>query len=614
MTGYTASFGAGNNDAWLVKTDSSGNETWNKTFGGSSNDAAESVQQTADSGYIMAGYTGPSECWLIKLKKEVNPPNVNRAPELAAIGDKSTDENSELTFTLSATDEDSDTLSYSATDLPSGATLNSSTGAFSWTPDYSQSGSYSLTFSVDDGNGGTDSEGIIITVNNVNVLEMLDGSEFSIGRTISSEPKELIEKGTAMEGAVTDGCARLLLRMEVNDFSQVILSIEGESNDPENDNGFLQSIDNQDDPQQNQTLIINPLEEDGKKYVFAVYRSPENFVRKDIDKNQDNVDDDTIISERIVTLKVELNSSSPIQKEIKLVRPPVLLIHGLWADSEMWLKENNNFCQQLKDNIPNLFIITADYRKTNSSHFEVNKNVLKSYIDTARGQLRSKGIAMVQADVLGHSMGGILGRIRAGSDYWQDYPSYARKENYFCGDINKLTTLNSPHFGSFLADYAVNGINWVNLTFPLSKIGLFLRIIKFLADKGALEDLMTTSLKLKYMNTVAIMPLSHAIVGDYLIGELTSLPSPIGNFYEILKFFGYDTSPFTIGSDAVVSVESQAGGLILPQSSIFNHWHGGAINQNVLDKTTGLLNQKSDEDLFSRYGFPVNCWPSGDSN
>ena len=34
-----------------------------------------------------------------------------------------------------------------------------------------------------------------------------------------------------MEGAVTDGCARLLLRMEVNDFSQVILSIEGESND-----------------------------------------------------------------------------------------------------------------------------------------------------------------------------------------------------------------------------------------------------------------------------------------------------------------------------------------------------------------------------------------------
>ena len=60
-----------------------------------------------------------------------------------------------------------------------------------------------------------------------------------------------------------------------------------------------------------------------QKYVFAVYRSPENFVRKDIDKNQDNVDDDTIISERIVTLKVELNSSSPIQKEIKLVRPMV---------------------------------------------------------------------------------------------------------------------------------------------------------------------------------------------------------------------------------------------------------------------------------------------------
>ena len=51
----------------------------------------------------------------------------NRAPVLAAIGNKSVAENAALTFTLSATDADGNTLTYSATGLPTGATLNATT-------------------------------------------------------------------------------------------------------------------------------------------------------------------------------------------------------------------------------------------------------------------------------------------------------------------------------------------------------------------------------------------------------------------------------------------------------------------------------------------------------
>ncbi len=57
IAGHTWSFGSGLNDFYLIKTDANGNQTWYKTFGGSGNEHAHSVQQTSDGGYIITGYT-----------------------------------------------------------------------------------------------------------------------------------------------------------------------------------------------------------------------------------------------------------------------------------------------------------------------------------------------------------------------------------------------------------------------------------------------------------------------------------------------------------------------------------------------------------------------------
>ncbi len=72
VVGYTLSFGAGGDDVYLVKTDSSGNLQWFKTYGGSSSDVGYSVIETPDGGYVITGHTlsfgaGVHDVWLIRI-------------------------------------------------------------------------------------------------------------------------------------------------------------------------------------------------------------------------------------------------------------------------------------------------------------------------------------------------------------------------------------------------------------------------------------------------------------------------------------------------------------------------------------------------------------------
>lgn len=110
---------------------------------------------------------------------------VNIAPDLAIIGNRSVAEGGTLSFTVNATDTDGDALTYSAYTLPKGAIFSGQT--FTWVLDYTQAGSYSVTFSVTDGMA-IDSETVEIMVVNTNRMPSADaGSDQTVntGDTVS---------------------------------------------------------------------------------------------------------------------------------------------------------------------------------------------------------------------------------------------------------------------------------------------------------------------------------------------------------------------------------------------------------------------------------------------
>ncbi len=75
LAGYTESFGSGGKDFWLVKTDTNGDSLWSRTYGGPDDEVCTWVDQTSDGGYVLGGYTisfgaGDKDFWLVKTNSE----------------------------------------------------------------------------------------------------------------------------------------------------------------------------------------------------------------------------------------------------------------------------------------------------------------------------------------------------------------------------------------------------------------------------------------------------------------------------------------------------------------------------------------------------------------
>ena len=123
--------------------------------------------------------------------------------------------------------------------------------------------------------------------------------------------------------------------------------------------------------------------------------------------------------------------------EITITRVPLVLIHGLGEGPSMW----KNFIGDIKSFYkPSYLITNVDYRNSTCHYFRDNINKIIREIHNSESNCKKNGIWVSKADVIAHSIGGILVRM------------YIQSDNY-TQDIHKLITVNSPHLGSVFADY-----------------------------------------------------------------------------------------------------------------------------------------------------------------
>ncbi len=288
--------------------------------------------------------------------------------------------------------------------------------------------------------------------------------------------------------------------------------------------------------------------------VFAAYHAPLDFAA-----DPSNVE--AGLPDRQVFIKVKLTTSTGETVEstqpLKIVRPPVVLVHGLWGSRESWKKFAPLFSfseesgQKVVDS--RFAVESIDYSGTNTFSIAINAPFIGSRLRNLIKDFKlDKEVAAVQADVVTHSMGGLLTRMVS---LFAD--GFIRNDNFLLGDMHKLINIATPHFGSELARLLRND-SCVNFYFSLSGNR---------TDQGAVEDLVPRSPVLSLINGFFSPSLLHNVIGIANQREIHA--SEDAFWFRVLRFLcqrsnlrgGLDAIQLNQLHDLVVDAPSQQGSI-----------------------------------------------------
>jgi pimeloyl-ACP methyl ester carboxylesterase len=215
--------------------------------------------------------------------------------------------------------------------------------------------------------------------------------------------------------------------------------------------------------------------------AFAVYSAPADFARPGNTY-------DAALKDKFVCV----STSDGRYLSVNVYRPPVFLIHGIWGGPDDWntfsaLKSDHRF-----DTLP------ADYHQTAGDSVSANEpGVLAQLREWLWSYELTYNIAAIQADVVGHSMGGLIAR-----DIEADLSTHS-SENRLQGVIHKLITIDTPHTGSqFATRLADFPPCWAAFDYANHPVA------------GGVFDLMPGSALLTSLNSASLQVThAHAIVG-----------------------------------------------------------------------------------------------------
>jgi pimeloyl-ACP methyl ester carboxylesterase len=244
---------------------------------------------------------------------------------------------------------------------------------------------------------------------------------------LSTDPTVLSACGTPVYGTASDGVSQLLMRLVSGLAGTACYQIT--STGPPDQGSIPTEV--------NSTEPLN-----GMNYGFSFYQSPDGFGNSDEDCCGDGELDTRTVEVQFSFTPSEGNgNTTSFTADLEIIRPPLMLIHGIWSKPDAWSGSWSN---------PGTETSLADYHKTNASSFSVNSPSVEGFVADALELARNDGYAATQADVVGHSMGGILTRLYVASS------DFERVDNFNAGDVHRLVTLDTPHFGTSLANLAVS--------------------------------------------------------------------------------------------------------------------------------------------------------------
>ncbi|HZH99025.1 MAG TPA: alpha/beta fold hydrolase, partial [Fimbriimonadaceae bacterium] len=376
------------------------------------------------------------------------------------------------------------------------------------------------------------------TLSAVDARTWHDKGGFRLPAKVEGTPSMMgtyLNDGAPLRGVAADGVSLVLLRASVGKEGKATFDVSGAG-------GALYPMVGENPLRSpgSRTLAVETRRIASDKHAaFALYRPPSYF-----GSGKDEPD---------VVFGVQFGGGAKTIHKIKLVRPPVVLVHGTY-DNPRYCWEEHDAASEAPTNLaPRLRaagfkdVFCVDWEETNGhkdpSDFETNRFTVFSNKDGIRDALnamRGRQIAVTQADLVCHSQGGVISRMYARGYPFSfglpaDHPHlndpencksgtqpcwYHRAENYWAGDIHRIVTISTTHRGSHVCNLfpALDAFPVKSVSSAFSKLALsmFLNVVDYgfsAITTGGFYNQQPMSLELRSMGPTPVPAHAIACVG-----------------------------------------------------------------------------------------------------